>query len=194
MDPMQTESPQTPPEPQISGPRGGAPEVRWLLVRAVVLGLFIVIALIGLVWLASIPLLALWQSSINTGPALPNDIPRVQITTIPTATGIVLPLMTIEQLPRTGEVYVSVLPKDSAGRVVVRFDGGPGRSMVKDIEVRLTKDDGSVDRATMDTVTEFPEVTLMGSRETDRVEVVVRLLSGKTYKIIDEMVMYRQRY
>lgn len=194
MDPMQSESPQNPPEPQISGPRGGAPEVRWLLVRAAVLGLFIVVAVIGLVWLASIPLLALWHSSIATGPALPHDIPRGQVTTTPSATGTVLPLMTLEQLPRTGEVYVSVQQKDSAGHVVVRFEGGPGRSMVKDIEVRLTRADGSTERATMDPATEFPEVTLMGSKETDRVEVFVRLLSGKTYKIIDEPVMYRQRY
>lgn len=194
MDPMQSESPQTPPVPQISGPGGGAPGVRWLLVRAFVLGLFIVIAVIGLVWLASIPLLALWQSSIETGSVPPQNIPAGQATTSPTATGTVLPAMTIEQLPRTSEVFVSVQQKDSAGHVIVRFEGGPGRSMVKDIEVRLTRADGSTERATMDPKTEFPEVAFMGSKETDRVEVFVRLLSGKTYKIMDEPVMYRQRY
>ena len=196
MDTMQPEPPvppQPPFEPQIPGPRDGAPEVRWVLVRAVVLGLFIVIAVIGIVWLVSIPLLALWQSSITTGSPSPSPIPPDQTITIPAATETVLPSGTIEQIPRTTEVYFSVQQKDSAGRVIVRFEGGPGKSMVKAIDVRLTKSDGSIDTAQMDTRMEFPEVTFMGSKGTDRVEVFVRFLSGKTYKVIDEPVIYRQR-
>ncbi len=197
MDTMQPEPPvppQPPFEPQIPGPRGGAPEVRWVLVRAVVLGLFIVIAVIGMVWLASIPLLTLWQSSITVSLPPPSTVTPGQTLTNPTATGTVLPSGTLEQLPRATEVYFSVQPKDSAGRVIVRFEGGPGKSMVKEIEVRLAKADGTVDTAKMDTQMEFPEVTFMGSKGTDRVEVFVRFLSGKTYKVIDEPVIYRQRY
>ena len=196
MDTMQPEPPvppQPPFEPQIPGPRGGAPEVRWVLVRAVVLGLFIVIAVIGMVWLVSIPLFALWQSSVIISSSPPSTIQPSQTMINPVATGTVLPSGTIEQLPRTTEVYFSVQPKDSAGRVIVRFEGGPGKSMVKQIEVRLTKADGTVDTEQMDTRMEFPEVTFMGSKGTDRVEVFVRFLSGKTYKVIDEPVIYRQR-
>jgi hypothetical protein len=162
-------------------------------VRAVVLGLFIVIAVIGMVWLVSIPIFALWQSSITTGSPSPSPIPPDQTMTIPAATETVLPSGTIEQLPRTTEVYFSIQQKDSAGHVIVRFEGGPGKSMVKAIDVRLTKSDGSIDTAQMDTRMEFPEVTFMGSKGTDRVEVFVRFLSGKTYKVIDEPVIYRQR-
>ncbi len=194
MQPEPPEPPQPPFEPQIPGPRGGAPEVRWVLVRALVLGLFIVIAVIGMVWLVSIPLFALWQSSITVGSTPPVTIPPTPAMTNPAATETVLPSGTIEQLPRTSEVYFSVAPKDGAGRVVVRFEGGPGKSMVKEIEVRLTKADGTVETATMDTRVEFPEVNLMGTKSTDRVEVFVRFLSGKTYKVIDEPVIYRQRY
>ena len=196
MDTLQPEPPvppQPPFEPQIPGPRGGAPEVRWVLVRAIVLGLFIVIAVIGMVWLVSIPLLALWQSSVFIGSSPPSPIPPTPTMTNPTATATVLPSGITEQLPRTTDVYFSVQSKDSAGRVIVRFEGGPGKSMVKEIEVRLTKADGSVDTAKMDTRMEFPEVTFMGSKGTDRVEVFVRFLSGKTYKVIDEPVIYRQR-
>jgi hypothetical protein len=164
-----------------------------VLVRAVVLGLFIVIAVIGMVWLVSIPLLALWQSSITVGLPPPSPIPPGPTMTIPVATETILPSGTIEQIPRTTEVYFSVQQKDSAGRVIVRFEGGPGKSMVKAIDVRLTKSDGSIDTAQMDTRMEFPEVTFMGSKGTDRVEVFVRFLSGKTYKVIDEPVIYRQR-
>jgi hypothetical protein len=165
-----------------------------VLVRAIVLGLFIVIAVIGMVWLVSIPFLAFWQSSITMGsPPPPSTILPIQTITNPPATETILPSGTIEQLPRTTEVYFSVQPKDSAGRLIVRFEGGPGKSMVKEINVRLTKVDGTVDTAQMDTRMEFPEVSFMGSKGTDRVEVFVRFLSGKTYKVIDEPVIYRQR-
>jgi hypothetical protein len=197
MDTMQPEPPvppQPPFEPQVPNPRGGAPEVRWVLVRALVLGFFIVIAIIGMVWLVSIPLLAVWQSSTTPGSIPVPTVTPGQAMTTPAATVTVLPSGTTGQVPRTSEVYFSVQPKDSAGRVTVRFEGGPGRSMVKEIEVRLTKADGTVDSAKMDTQLEFPEVNLMGSRGTDRVEVFVRFLSGKTYKVLDEPVIYRQRY
>ncbi|WAC04082.1 MAG: hypothetical protein OS112_06305 [Methanoregula sp.] len=168
--------------------------MRWVLVRAVVLGLFIVVAVIGMVWLVSIPLLAVWQSSITTGLPPPSSPSPTQTMTSPAATETVLPSGSTEQPPKNSEVYFSVQPKDGAGRVVVRFEGGPGKSMVKEIEVRLTKADGNVVTAKMDTRMEFPEVNLMGTKSTDRVEVFVRFLSGKTYKVIDEPVIYRQRY
>jgi hypothetical protein len=201
MDPTQPES-QQPPQPP-SGQEGpaslsnapgvGAPGVRWVLVRAAALGFLIIIAFVALVWLASIPLMSVGHSPVNEGSAPPDSIPQNQPVTSPTATQPVLPSATIEQLPRNSEVYVTIQPKDLAGRVTIRFDGGPGKSMVKDIEGRLTRPDGSIDSASMDLLAEFPEVILQGSKGTDQIEVFVRLLSGKTYRVIDEMVPYRQR-
>jgi hypothetical protein len=177
-------------ETQTAPPSGGAPGVRLVLVRAVALGLIIVIAITGLVWLVSIPLLSLSQGSAIaalTPPATPTEFPG----TTPQASSTGAATLTVEQLPKNSEVYVRVQPKDMAGHVTVQFGGGPGKAMVKEISIRLTRPDGSVETGSMGTQTEFPEVTLLGSKGTDRVEVFARFLSGKTYRITDEPVFYR---
>ena len=195
MDPIQPEPPQ-PPQPssgQQSLPSShGDTGVRWVLVRAAALGLLIVIAVIAMVWLVSIPLLSLGQPPVK-GSAPPTvTIQPDQSMTSPAITTTALPSTTTDQLPKNSEVFVSIGPKTLAGRITVRLDGGPGKAMVKQIDVRLTRQDGSVETGSMGAQTEFPEVTLLGSKGTDRVEVYVRFLSGKTYRIIDEPVYYRQ--
>ena len=185
-----TQPSQPPQETQTSSPSGGAPGVRLVLVRAVALGLVIVIAITGLVWLVSIPLLSPGQGSpiaALTPPATQPESPGTtqQVSSTGAAT------VTVEQVPKNSEVYVTIQPKDMGGRVTVQFGGGPGRAMVKQIDVRLTRPDGTVDTGSMGTQTQFPEVTLQGSKGTDRIEVFARFLSGKTYRITDEPVFYR---
>jgi hypothetical protein len=46
----------------------------------------------------------------------------------------------------------------------------------------------------MDMQAEFPEVTIRGSKGTDRIEVFVLFLSGKTYKVYDDQVLYRRQF
>jgi len=199
MDPIQPQPPQPPQLPQPSSgqpnlaPSHGDTGVRWVLVRAAALGFLIVIAVIAMVWLVSIPLFSLGQPPINGGSVPPVTIQPDQSMTSPTITTTVLPSTTTDQLPKNSEVFVSIGPKTLAGRITVGLDGGPGKAMVKEISVRLTRPDGFVATGSMDMQAEFPEVTLQGSKSSDRVEVFVRLLSGKTYKVIDEMVSYRQR-
>jgi hypothetical protein len=197
MDPAQPQSPQ-PPQPS-SGPQStpsprGDPGVRWVLVRAAALGLLIVIGIVAIVWLVSIPLFSPAQSPVRQGPVPTVTAPPGQpVTSSPSATTTITS-PTVDQLPKNSEVLVSVVPKDLAGRVTVRLDGGPGRSMVKEIVVKLTQPDGTVDTRSMELEAEFPEVTVNGSRETDHLEVFVMLRSGKIYKVIDEPVPYRQHF
>lgn len=197
MDPAQIQPPQ-PPQPS-SGPQSNAsfrgdPGVRWVLVRAAALGLLIVIGVVAIVWLVSIPLLSVWQSSVLEGPVPTVTVPPGQPATTPPSATTVLTSPAVDQLPKNSEVLVSVGPKDLAGRVTVRLDGGPGRSMVKEIVVKLTQPDGTVDTRPMELEAEFPEVTVNGSRGTDHLEVFVMLRSGKIYKVIDEQVPYRQHF
>jgi hypothetical protein len=196
MDPPHPESPQLqelPSIPHVSpGSRGGAPGVRWVLVRAIALGLLIVLVVIALVWLAAIPVLSIMHGSGSTGPAMPvTPRPSVDGAT-PSAAALAPVTGSVEFLPHDYDVLFSVQPKDSAGRVTVQFDGGRGRSFVKEVEVSLTRPDGTVVTGLMGMQAEFPEVILQGSRGTDRVAVFVRFLSGKTYKVMDEQVPYRK--
>jgi hypothetical protein len=164
-----------------------------VLVRATVLGLLIVLVIIGLMWLVTIPHFSGGQGFGGIGPAPQMTTPPPADSSIP---GTTAPVQagTIEPLPRNLEVSVSIQPKDSAGHVTVQFDGGRGRAFVKGIDARLTRPDGTVATGSMDMQAEFPEVTLQGSKGTDRVEVFVRFLSGKTYKVRDDQVAYRLQF
>ena len=197
MDPAQPESRQPPEPPSVQqmspGPSGGRAGVRMVLVRATALGLLIVLVIIGLVWLVTMPVFSAGQGSGSTGMAPQMSPPPPADSSIPGTTATV-PAGTIEPQPRDLEVFVSIQPKDSAGHVTVHFGGGRGRAFVKGIDARLTRPDGTVATGSMDMQAEFPEVTLQGSKGTDRVEVFVRFLSGKTYKVSDDQVPYRHQF
>jgi hypothetical protein len=196
MDPAQPDSRQPPESSSLQqmppDPPRGRRGVRMVLVRAIALFLLIVLVIVGLVWLVTIPVFSAGQGLGSTGSA-------PQVTPTPPADSLILgttapaPAGTIEPLPRDLEVFVSIQPKDSAGHVTVQFEGGRGRALVKAIDARLTRPDGAVATGSMNMQTEFPEVTLQGSKGTDRVEVFVRFLSGKTYKVSDDQVPYRRQ-
>jgi hypothetical protein len=197
MDPAQPESRQLPESPSVlqmpPGPSGGGTGVRWVLVRAIALFLLIVLGIIGLVWLFTIPV-------FSAGQGFGGTVPAPQVTPTPPADSLILgtpapvPSGTIEPLPRDLEVFVSIQPKDSAGHVTVQSGGGRGRALVKAIDARLTRPDGTVATGSMDMQAEFPEVTLQGSKGTDRIEVFVLFMSGKTYKVYDDQVLYRRQF
>ena len=197
MDPAQPESWQPPESPPVQqtppDPPRGRSGVRMVLVRAIALFLLIVLGIIGLVWLVTIPVFSAGQAYGGTGSA-------PQVTPTPPADSLILgttapvPAGTIEPLPHDLEVFVSIQPKDSAGHVTVQFDGGRGRALVKAIDARLTRPDGAVATGSMNMQAEFPEVTIQGSKGTDRIEVFVRYLSGKTYKVYDDQVLYRHQF
>jgi hypothetical protein len=164
-----------------------------VLVRALALGLVIVFFIAGLAWLISIPLLSGGHPQPGTGPSqqptvLPTTGSGVMTTVIPVTTE------SVEQMPRDSEVYVTVEPKNPANsQVTVSFGGGPGRALVKEVEVRLSHPDGTVVSGTMRADELFPQVTLQGTKGTDRIGVFVKMYSGKVYKIIDAPVQQRIR-
>jgi hypothetical protein len=108
----------------------------------------------------------------------------------PTGTLTTGPVVT---LPVTTAVDILVMQKDSVYSTVdVVFGGGNGQVMVSSCDVVFTRSDG-----TSETKKLKPEkgetVTFQGTKGTDRVEVTVTMKDGKTYKIIDQQVPYRNR-
>lgn len=84
--------------------------------------------------------------------------------------------------------------KDSLNaEVSVQFTGGPGQGLVKDNRVILTRSDGTVTEGKLDFSQRLSEVSLQGSRGTDRLQVIVTMYSGATYTIVDKLMPYRVR-
>ncbi|MCU0629911.1 MAG: hypothetical protein MUF37_02005 [Methanoregulaceae archaeon] len=128
--------------------------------------------------------------------------------TVPTATMTVLTSTTIpvttqktvvDDLPQE----VTILPPDYAidigidkdrvyNTITVTFTGGRGQVLVKNILVRVTSSDGTVEQKNFpigNQVSIGSSVDLKGSRGSDRVEVFATL-GGITYKVKDENMTY----
>jgi hypothetical protein len=104
-----------------------------------------------------------------------------------------------DTMPDNQAVTVDVGEKDYLGAIPVIFQGGLGQVNVHNIDVRLTRFDGTTQTATLG-LKKGDTIELEGTRgsgsltgQPDRVEVWVTTNSGQTYKIIDKLVEYRTR-
>jgi len=164
---------------------GPSPEVRQVLYRAFAVGAIMIVGCIAIVAVA-----AMLLSAIAVPPA-PSIVPvgttaPVTATATPAASTVAT-TQAVPTLPANMKIVVTV-DKTSAGNVIVYFNGGEGRSLIKQIEARLTRHDGTVVTGTMDPMTESPQITLAGTKGTDYLEVYALMYSGKRYLVLEQQV------
>jgi len=104
---------------------------------------------------------------------------------------VVLTTEPTQTLAKDTELYVDASKDDSNAMVTVRFNGGPGMNLVKDNRVILTRSDGTVAEDKLNFNQRLSEVSLQGTRGTDRIQVQVTLYSGSTKTILDRLLPYR---
>jgi len=97
-----------------------------------------------------------------------------------------------DAVPEYNFVMADVGEKDYLGNIPVIFQGGMGQIHVKKIDVTLYRSDGQVKTATIGTK-KGDQVELEGTKQTDRVVVIVSMDNGQSYKINDVMSPYRTR-
>lgn len=115
-------------------------------------------------------------------------VPTLVFTTEPT-----------QVMPDKIAVIVNVEPKDYNGQIPVTFGGGNGQPAVKNIEVVLTRVDGSTETATL--LPENGASVIMNGTDTrgfetagaDRVQVYVHMYSGDTFKVADVLRADKER-
>lgn len=170
---------QTPPQ------LGPSPEVRQVLYRAFAVGAIMVLGIVVILAAA-----AMLLSGLTAAP-VPGAVPAATtepVTTVAaTAVSTVTTTQPVPTLPPHMNVVVSV-DKNSAGNVLVSFNGGEGRSLIKQIEARLTRSDGTVVTGTIDPFAESPQVILAGTKSTEQVSVYALMYSGKRYLILEQQV------
>ena len=86
---------------------------------------------------------------------------------------------------------MDVSKDDSNAMVTIVFNGGPGTGLVKDNRVILTRSDGTVTEDKLDFSKRLSEVSLQGTRGTDRLRIIVTLYSGSAKTIVDTLLPYR---
>ncbi|MCX6688307.1 MAG: hypothetical protein NTZ39_01190 [Methanoregula sp.] len=115
------------------------------------------------------------------------------------ATGGSLVISPTDTMPDYSVVTVDVGEKDYLGVIPVIFQGGMGQVNVKQVNVKLTRTDGTTQTESLG-LKKGDMVELVGTRgsgtlsgQPDRVEVWVITNSGQTYKIVDKLIEYRTR-
>ena len=81
--------------------------------------------------------------------------------------------------------------KDYLGNVIYTFQGGAGLGHVRKIDITLNRADGTIKTGTLG-ITIDSAATLEGTKNTDRAIVDVTLDDGKTYKMVDMQVPFKQ--
>jgi hypothetical protein len=104
---------------------------------------------------------------------------------------VVLTTEPTQTLAKDTELYVDVNKDNSNAMVTVRFNGGPGMGLVKENKVILTRSDGTVAEDKLNFNQRLSEVSLQGTRGTDRIQVIVTLYSGSEKTIVDSLLPYR---
>ena len=163
---------------------GPAPEVRQVLYRAFAVGAIMILGIVVFVAAVAVLVSGLIAAPVQSPAPIATTVPvtTVAATAISTAT-TPQPAPT---LPPHMNVVVSV-DKTSAGNVNVYFNGGEGRSLVKQIEARLNRSDGTVVTGTMNPVADS-QITLAGTKGTDRITVYALMYSGKRYLVLEQQV------
>jgi hypothetical protein len=109
-----------------------------------------------------------------------------------TATAFSTPVLAVitstptDVVPDSNAVTVDVGKKDTLGNIPVTFQGGTEQIHVSEIDVTLYRSDGETESFALGT-TKGAQVSLYGTRQTDRVVVYITMDTGTSYKIVDVM-------
>ena len=176
--------------------------------KARVIGGIIILVVI----LAAIGFIALPFLTGNGGPGLFNRPAAVQITPLPdppavarttppaltrtpvpttTTSGAFVPQPT-QLLPAGQKVYFQVQKDQVTAKISVIFAGSTVANSVSSADVKVTQPGGAIATGIILPLKGVNELTLSGSRETDRVEIIAKMTSGQTYRVYDQLVPFKR--
>ena len=87
-------------------------------------------------------------------------------------------------------LYFQVQKNPITSKITVIFTGSAGEGSISSADVRVTHADGSVTTGNILPQKGVNEITLEGSKETDRVEIIAKMSSGETYRVYDGLVPF----
>ena len=151
------------------------------------------IAIIAAVYFIGLPLLT--KSGVFSAPSNP---PAAEITPLPKptvvrttppvmASGAFVPQPT-QLLPSGQKLYFQVQKNPVTSKISVIFAGSAGEGSIKSADIKVSHPDGSVATGIILPLKGVNEITLDGSKETDRVEIIAQMSNGGTYRVYDELV------
>jgi hypothetical protein len=160
----------------------------------IIVGCIVLTAIIA----AAVYFIGLPMLTESGGFSTHSNPPAAEITPIPepTSTGTATPApvsralvpLPTQLIPSGGNLHFQVQKNPVTSRIQVIFTGSAGEGSISSADIRVTHPDGSVATGSILPLKGVTEITLEGSKETDRVEIIARMSSGETYRVRDELV------
>jgi hypothetical protein len=172
-----------------------APAERWINRTRIIGGSFLVIAIIAVVYFIGLPMLT------GSGSGAHSNQSAATITTLPTPAGTITPApvtttilphalipQTTQPIPSGQNLYFHVQKNPITARILVIFAGSAGEGGIKSADIKVTHPDGSIATGIILPLKGVTEITLDGSKEADRVEIIAQMSSGGSYRVYDSLV------
>ena len=161
--------------------------------RTRIIGVCMVLAVIAAVYFIGLPMFTGNgslnapgnQTAVEITPTPEPTIVRT-ITTAPVSRALV-PLPT-QPIPSGQKFYFQVQKNPVTSKISVIFAGSAGEGSIKSADIKVTHPDGSVATGIILPLKGVTEITLEGSKEADRVEIIAQMSSGGTYRVYDELI------
>jgi len=98
------------------------------------------------------------------------------------------------QVPPGNLALIIDVEKNAISRdIIVTFQGGSGQYGVKELRIKLSKSDGTVEEKSLSHLERGSSITMKGTDKTDRVEITAFFNNGDTYKVVDKVFEYKKR-
>jgi hypothetical protein len=167
------------------GPAPVKPPTKKIMIIGGIIGLIIILAVIFFIGLPLLTGTSVLKSNSNPisseiSPVTTNTPPAVILTP---ASGALVPQPT-ETIPISQKVIFHVRKDPITSKISVIFTG----SGISSADVKVTHADGSVTSGVILPLKGINEISLAGSKETDRVEIVAKMSSGETYRVYDDLL------
>jgi len=158
--------------------------------RKLIIGVGIVlIVVISAVYFIGLPMLNPPAAEITPipEPTIVGTIPPALIETPAPVSGSLVPQPT-QLIPNGQKLYFQVRKDPVTSKISVIFAGSAGVGSISSADIKVSHPDGSVATGIILPLKGVSELTLDGSNETDRVEIIAKMSSGGTYRVYDQLV------
>ena len=156
-------------------------------------GCIVLITLLAAVFFIGLPMLTGnggFSTQRNPTAAEITPIPEPTIARTPTPASRALVPLPTQLIPTDQKLYFQVQKNPVTSKISVIFAGSAGEGSIKSADIKVTHPDGSVTTGIILPLKGVTEITLDGSKETDRVEIIAKMSSGETYRVYDDLVPF----
>lgn len=166
----------------------------------VIAGGVVLIIIIAAVYFIGLPLFTSYGDSTDHSSVTVADITNLPESAIinttpsvgtPAPSGALVPQPT-QLIPGDQTFFFQVQKNPVTAKITVTFTGSAGVDSINSADVTVFHPDGSVTTGIIMPRKGVPETVLTGSTGTDRVEIIVNMYNGKTYRVVDKLIPYRE--